>query len=365
METKRKEYPHNYPDDAVVILDAMSFTDGKDVKLSGSMSLRSQQYAGDYDAYEVVKVDGSSLEVALDRLAKKFQIILMRLQRLENVWIGDIKSGVIEEWEVIPQKRYTFEKAETKLNALLEEKIIDEGEYEDAIKLLKPKMDKLDLIIARKEIKFHIIRWSVAEVLKGHKTLRDGRNYTLQDAFHSPSLTKLDTIGLVENNRYTDFSMIYEFEYKGKTLNPVFEDINHSLKEDIYYYKHTGKPFKALKREFALSRNNGDHTKLEHLTEILNSDLGRLYALVSDVGTLITLLEDHTKVPIETIKFEVSQFKGRMANIYTLNTFLKQEPKLLKEVEKTLRSYTRGAMLKGLTILKDAFETLLMKNTRK
>ena len=51
-----KEYPDNYPADAVRILDAMSF--GKGLVLLGSMSLRSQQYAGDYDGFEQVKMKG-------------------------------------------------------------------------------------------------------------------------------------------------------------------------------------------------------------------------------------------------------------------------------------------------------------------
>ena len=50
-----RKYPSTYPSDAVAILDAMSFSEGDDVKVIGSMSLRSQLYAGDYDADEDVK----------------------------------------------------------------------------------------------------------------------------------------------------------------------------------------------------------------------------------------------------------------------------------------------------------------------
>lgn len=363
MESKKKEFPHNYPDDAVDILDAMSFSDGKEVQISGSMSLRSQQYAGDYDAYEIVEMNGSDDEV-LHKLRVKFQIIIKRLKAMKDVWIGDIKSGVIPEWEIVGEK-FSFPEAEAKMEDLLNKKIITETEYEDAFSYLKPKMSKIDLILARKEIKFHIIRWSVPEVLNGTKKLRDGRSYNLEDAFHSHSLTKLDVIGKVENNRYTDFSMIYEFKNGSKVLNPVFENVSHSLREDILFYTHTGKPFKALKRAFALARNENATDRLKKLTEVLNSDLGRMYALVSDLGTMEDLLEDHKTAPIEAIKFELGQLKGRMANIYASNTFIRKEKGLLKYIASALEGKSREEVRKHMSMLKEELETILAKDTPK
>ena len=54
-EDELKQFPQDYPRDALAILDAMSFTDGKSVMLLGSMSIRNQQYANDYDTYEICK----------------------------------------------------------------------------------------------------------------------------------------------------------------------------------------------------------------------------------------------------------------------------------------------------------------------
>ena len=87
METAPKSYPENYPSDALDILDAMSFSGGKDVKILGSMSIRSQQYAGDYDAYELVKKSGDKSTI-LKQLAHQFQEIIKGLGRMQNVAIG-------------------------------------------------------------------------------------------------------------------------------------------------------------------------------------------------------------------------------------------------------------------------------------
>jgi hypothetical protein len=98
--TRLKEYPDGYSEDALRILNTMSFSNGKDVKILGSMSLRSQVYAGDYDAFENVKTSGSK-EVALDNLVKTFKKIIKEVETIPNTYISDIKSGSVEEWKII------------------------------------------------------------------------------------------------------------------------------------------------------------------------------------------------------------------------------------------------------------------------
>jgi hypothetical protein len=192
-----------------------------------------------------------------------------------------------------------------------------------------------------------------------------GRRFTLQEAFSSPVISKLDTIGLVQNNKYTDFSIIYEFHCDGKTLNPSFEDIGRSLSEDIVFYKAENNPFKVLKREFALAKFRGDDKTIKGLTPVLNSDLGRLYALLSDVGTLIQLLEDKQKVPLDKVRYEIDQFKARMANVYSLPDFLKTEHTLLGHIASALKTTSREQLLTHLQAIEKLIQTSLTHNTKK
>lgn len=371
-EARTKSYPENYPSDAMAILDAMSFSGGKDVKVLGSMSLRSQQYAGDYDAFEIVKRTGK-VDKVLDDLASEFQSLIKNLRGMPNVFIGDIKAGSIEEWRVIPLdaglingkiEGYNSVSSKKKVDELYRAKVITEGEKRSADELLKDKISPEDFLIARKKIKFHIVRWSVPEVLSGSKVVR-GRRFTLQEAFSSPVISKLDTIGLVQNNKYTDFSIIYEFHCDGKVLNPSFEDIGRSLSEDIVFYKAENNPFKVLKREFALAKFRGDDKTIKGLTPVLNSDLGRLYALLSDVGTLIQLLEDKQKVPLDKVRYEIDQFKARMANVYSLPDFLKTEHTLLGHIASALKTTSREQLLTHLKAIEDLLQASLTKNTPK
>jgi len=371
MDLLTKEFPTNYPQDAVDVLTAMSFTGGRNVMILGSMSLRSQQYAGDYDAFEVVERDGNR---PFEDLADDFQSIIKKLRGMPNTFIGDIKAGSIEEWRVLSKDagvdngrivNYNASQSRSKLDQLYKDKVISKNEHTYSEKLLKDKPTAEEFLLARKQLKFHLVRWSVADVLAGAKRLRDGRTFTLEEAFQSPTIAKLDVIGFVQNNRYTDFSIIYEFHINGEVVNKDTVDIAKSLSEDIVLYKSENKPFKMIKRQFALAKFQGDTKTIKRLTPILNSDLGRLYSLSSDLGTLIVMLEDYTKVPLKEIRFELDQFKGRMANIYTIPDFLKEEHDLIGHLNSALKMSNRAQLVSRLREIQKSFDQTLNRNTEK
>ena len=287
-----KKYPNEYPAEAVKVLNAMTFTDkASGLKVVGSSSLRSQLYAGDYDGYETV--EGFSL----DGLVKRFKEIIRDVKKVG--YIGDIKSGEIEEWRVIPlqKKKFSKAKAQDKIESLLKDSIISSEEAKEAEATLD------SYLIAKQEVKFQVVRWTPEEVLKGHKTLRDGRKYTLQEAFSSPALTKLDVIAKVKGV-YTEFSVIYEFVVDGKVINKVPLEPKDSLKESIAYYKEVDNPYKVLKRKFALAKLQDKPKEIRRLSKLINSDLGKLYRLYSDVKTFADLLEEE-KVPTADFKSNI------------------------------------------------------------
>jgi hypothetical protein len=341
-----RKYPSTYPSDAVAILDAMSFSEGDDVKVIGSMSLRSQLYAGDYDADEDVKREGS-LEKVLNKLADEFGDMMKRLQAIPKAVIGDIKCGSVEKYRVLPYKYADF-------HTMASLKVIDglplpSTEKAKLIKRLTSVKTEMDFILLKQDMKFHTVRWSPAEILHGSKKVQDGTTMTLQEAFQCPAPTKVDVIGWVSNNHYTEFSMVYSFRVNGKLLNDVGVDVEAELKEAVKYYLHEGNPFKAIKRQFALARMNDDVKTMERLSKTLNSDLGKIYSIVSDVGTLITLLEEGHPIG-KDIESEVNAFKERMSHIYTLPNFLKEEEHILKGLNELVDKPTvkRLQMLEGL-----------------
>ena len=319
-----KEYPSQYPNDAVKVLNAMSFSDGKHIQIVGSQSLRSQQYAGDYDAMEIVEVH-MPLKDALNALVKRFQGIIKRLSKMKGVYIGDIKSGSIEDWKATKQSIHHLEKA----------KIISKKEAIEAHKLLKD-ISPVGKLKSAKELKFHIIRWTPKQILAGKQTLRDGRTFTLQEAISSPTITKLDVIALVQN-KYTDFSCIYEFHNNGQPLNPAIIDPESALKDDIKLLEAEGNRFKVIKRKFSLAKLLDNKKDLQRFHNIINSEAGKLYVVYSDVKTLGDLLESYS-IPQHRVLEAISGFKHRLSRIYNDEHYLKQEPKLLKDMEKASQS---------------------------
>jgi hypothetical protein len=343
-EAKRKTFPANYSDDTASILRAMAF--GPNLKVLGSMGIRSQQYAGDFDGYEVVELKGRTLPVALAAAKRKFQSIVGDLKKKENTFVGDIKAGAIPEWRVIPLSAYLddgvirnfdVDKAEEKVDELEEAKIITAEEAKETRALLKKPITPSKFLEAKNNIKFHIVRWTPAEIARGSKRLRDGRTFSLEEAFTSPGITKLDVISWVEGNRFTDFSVIYQFRYKGKVLNEEPIQVKKSLKENIVGLQLEGDLFKSLKRMFALAKLEGNKELLAELTPVLNSDLGRLYHIIGDLRTLKTLLEEHDP-EAEEVRFEIDQFKRRLSNIYTLKDYLRKEPAILQVIHKALNT---------------------------
>lgn len=376
MNSDSKEYPTNYPADAIAILDSMSVTKGKGVELVGSMSLRSQQYAGDYDANDIIEMKMKTDKDTLDHCASLFKEAIRRTSKIANAYIGDIKCGEVAEWRVFGSDKdtrvhngqvvgYNAETSRSKVRDLRKAQIITPTEEKEALALLPSNPTPLQLVKAKDSIKFHIVRWSVAEVLEGEKRLKDGRTYTLQDGFSSHGLTKVDVVAWVQNNRYTEFAMIYFLFNNGKALNPMKFDYEDSLKESILYYASEGMYFKVLKRMFSLAKFKDDKKQMEKLTEILNSDLGRLYHIVSDIRTLVFLLEEQSKLRMSDIKFEIDQFKGRMANIYALDPFLKKEFVFLGYISSALKATSSKQLLGVLKSMDKAMSDILGKASQK
>lgn len=358
--TKRKDYPDGYPSDALNVLKAMSFTGGKNVHIVGSMALRSQVYAGDYDADEVIDTHGSR-HVAVKALVRKFKQMMSDIEDIPNTYIGDIKSGSIEDWVIIKEP-YNHEHSRKQLEKLYKEHVISKELYDDGKKRIKPRVTKLELLALQRDFRPNVIRWTPREVRAGFKTLQDGRKFTLEEAFQTPIITKVDVISWVQNNRFTDFSMIYVFKHNGQTLNPGMGDIEQSIRENIFMLYHEHNYFKMAKRMFALAKYKGYTDILEKLSPLFNGDVGRIYMVYGDIGTLESILESENSIPYEKMDFEIDQFKGRLSNI-ALEKYLNHENHIFGLIDELVAlrhtKYSRELMKRLLKEIKEVLSDLL------
>ena len=218
------------------------------------------------------------------------------------------------------------------------EGVLTKDEAGSYVERLSPNLTPEQWVIVKKDIRPHIIRWKPSDVEKGYQILRTGRKYTLEEAFTSPVIAKLDVVGWVQGSRFAEFSMIYKFVNKGKVLNNYKMDVEQELKESILYYSLSNRWFKVTKRMFSYARFHDDDRSLKDLTPILNSDVGRLYIILSDIQTIQGLLDSEFDIPKEKILFELDQLRGRFANIYAIPHFLRIEFQIVKLLDNALKS---------------------------
>jgi hypothetical protein len=188
----------------------------------------------------------------------------------------------------------------------------------------------------------------------------------LAEAFQFPAIIKLDVVAYVQQSRFTDFSIIYILRNNGKPINNVnLSKEVENIKQDILYYSSSKNYFKALKRLFSLVRISEDLPLVEKLNVVLNSDLGRLYSITSDLGTLLYLLENESRLPTEKIRYELDQFRNRLGNIYTIDSVGKDSVlgKLISASGFPGTAQGRKKLFDTLTFLIERFEDTLSRTT--
>jgi hypothetical protein len=340
---EQKDYPLAYPSDVRDVIEAMAIHPSR-VSISGSASLSAIQYPADVDAVD------SSVRVR----APDFQRVIRDVLSLPLCYVSDIKCGAVPDWIVIPESAtvrhgkvegYDVEACRTRLDHLYDDGIISPDEYEHSRSLLRDNPTTFQFLEAKKEMRFHIIRWKPADVLDGNVVLRDDSVYPLEKGVKDQSaMMKLDVIGFVANQLFRDFSMIYS--RKQKDLG----DIGNSLRCDILYYQQKGESFKALKRIFALCRHEGSKKWIDKALPLLNGDLGLLYSLQSDCDALLSLMELADVLPVEKIRFEIDQFKTRVSQLYQIPAI--QDQSLLRWIDK-VESANRRELEKGIEGLRE------------
>ena len=170
-----------------------------------------------------------------------------------------------------------------------------------------------------------IVRWNAGEILSGFKVLPptredpNGVELHLSEAVLAPTITKIDMWAPV-GERYVEVSNFLILFYKGPRgkvtpLTPV-EDYIASIRHDVGAYLLSN-TFKAIKRMLLLARSYEDDAMISRILPLVEGDEGLLYQIVSDMRTLVDML-DKLKGPSIPYKFfyrEIDGFKGRLSNI--------------------------------------------------
>lgn len=378
---KEKTYPDNFSKEVQSIIKKGLFNpSGKGLNIMGSMGLRSQKYASDFDLWEVVNVS------SIDMLETRYKRIVRELIEDKKIFIGDIKLGNYEDWRIVNENGYfadgklygyDAEISRKRLTDLYKKKVVDEDFYKEGMRLLIDNPNIVEWNDILDKLRLNIVRWRPTEVLKGWKILGDGKTrYTLKEALQSKSLFKMDWFGLMSDGIFQEFSVIYDVRLRNRRLNIFPVNIEVKLKEDMEYYAKVGQWWKFIKRFFSLTnyylrtgkgnKSENDHT-LVVLNEILNSDLGIVANLQGDINGLLYVMENENAgaIDIKRAKEEVDDFTDRLSNVYTLNSYLKAEPEILREIEVILKAQSKKPIIKNLMEIYEKLNSILNEETKK
>lgn len=96
---------------------------------------------------------------------------------------------------------------------------------------------------------------------------------------------KIDYI--IYTDRLIELSIIYAFKPV-----PPDEELLSMLDKDFKHYKEDGNLFKAYKRLFAYARLKKQYSKMKVLTELFNSETGKLYSINSNLKAIKMVLDN-------------------------------------------------------------------------
>ena len=370
---KTKRYPLNYAPDVLEIIQKVAY-DPTQIEIMGSQNLRSQTFAADFDLYEEVKSSYKLDITALQKNILRFQQIIRDLLKTPNCIIADIKAGIVPQWTVIPDDvyisndriiGYDAENAREKLRTVFEAGLLTDREYLALRERIQDDITPGRFSLLKKDLRFHIVRWSPEEVLSGTKILPSGDTITLQDAFRSPSIIKVDLVVYLDSlQRFVEFSIIYQFKNNRTTFNQFKMDAQREIRQNLFYYLAEGNYFKVCKRMFSLARLNDWEDDLYRLNEILTSDIGNLYSIISDCETILFILENESYIPLEKIRHTLDGFRTRLGAVYSVNA---DKPSVLRKILsiQALPSTTKGKLelFKQMTRLIEFFSVLLNRHT--
>jgi hypothetical protein len=293
--------------------------------LIGSAADPKIKYSADYDFVE--EVPYSILNI------QKFQENVGELEGIQ-----DIKIGEVAEWNLLRDVQiknkvvgYSQIKELDNLDLLRIQEVITPEEYDKAKKMLKKHLSPVDFIQAQKELRFGLLRWTPEEVDDGAKELRNGQIITLESACKSAGITKIDVIAPVP--KYTEFSNIIFWKPYANKIN------EENIKRDILVYLEDQNYLKVLKRMYSYNKEKG-----QKIIPILNSDLGKLYVIISDLKTL-----EQSGVSKAKVKRALSEIRNELlnVNIKGLKKYRRLKFESIPRLEAVLQNETRLKMKKA------------------
>lgn len=199
------------------------------------------------------------------------------------------------------------------------------------------------------------LRWDKKDIKKGFKVLEDGRKMTFQECILTKSTFKLDLVKIIDE-RFIEFSDNYLIKL-GEESNffphdlqkdHLLTELKRSYEEYFYTYQNL---FKGLKRAFSYYLMDGEGKNahlLKKLMKLFNSNVGKLYNVKGQLGTILLVMENANG-------FKVPKMKDIKRNIQLIWKSLEDlpVPDTRKKLMNAMKVNSRSKMKRALEDIED------------
>lgn len=286
----------------------------EDAKVIGSLSYRSSN-ASDCDLFEIIKRNNKN------DLIKLFKSGIQRMVRdltvTKKQYFLEVKLGLDPLFKSIGYGRCSNDNYNVDseffntMRMLYSKKLISDVEMGNInlVEKTSPKR-QLEFEIIKSIMRKHtVLRWDKLEIIKGYKVLRTlnkSYNYTIEEAVCDKSQINIEGIFVNGDNIYSDCSNFFVLEYgdaekhllnlSDDALNNSYEYMKENLSVSTYTLAYSVLQlnlFKALKRMLSFGRIYKNIDLINKVYPVINSQLGQLYQMTSQLKTIMKILKEH------------------------------------------------------------------------
>lgn len=353
----KKKEPVEYDDNVKEVFQLISYHRGKP-EVMGSANLKSQIYSADFDLFEKV-VEDTDKNKAKRHIYDTFKQMFAHIARLKDVYFIDFKAGIDHDLYL---DRKVFDESPARVRQFYEQAHKAGLITDEQLAKLKKSKDIDDLYENAR--KLWTIRWDKKSLDRGYVELSRGRKKTFDDALDDKSIIKIDVIAYI-NGKFVEFSNLYEMYAGKRVINLALTNIIESVKEDIRIFHKQKRWLKMLKRIFVIARLRKDVPVIEKLTSLFNSNVGMLYKIRADLGTIALVLEKGY-TPIDKIHDAIQQLKAQLANVYQFKVGTEYSySNTLKKFEALTNTRNPQELQQGLEKLDEDLLTVVNQQTHK
>lgn len=334
------------------IIDLLSYNNDN-VKIVGGTGTKIFNYPLKFDLYEKIKVDNPHVRGDnINNFINKFQDKIENILNTNNIILGDIKIGEIEEFKILNDEAYfkdnkaiiyIYDESLKKLKNLNKLKIINDDEYKNGLKILKKNPSKNEFLLMKDYFRYHILRWSPLEIIEGEKNYRNFK-ITLEEAIKTKGIFKIDAIGDLDELK--EFSILFDLRDKdNKRLNNYLVNVNDNLNNKIKVNFIKEEYFEGLKILYSLLKytykySNEKKKLKKEMQDLINffNNNKLLDNFLLDLESLIFLLKSEDFIDNDKLLNSIDNFKFRLNNKY--ESSLRSEESIKKLINKLKGSFS-------------------------